>query len=253
MVHSALEALRTLRRHAFPAGLGLLLVAALLLPPSAGAANRRISISDYRWSSPDVQIDLGEHVTWYWTGPDTMHSVTGDSPNSAGLDSDPQTQQPNHVIGDSFAITFASPGTYNFRCKLHTTVKGTVTVSPTLGDPVAEPDPVPKNNIDRTPPKLRDISLNKHVFGRRGTNLKYSLGEASRLSADMYRYDAEGRRQFAGYQTWKAHVGWNGTHVGDRSKHFRPRPGSYLMKLTATDQAQNTSAVKRVKFKIRRR
>ncbi len=79
--------------------LAVVLLAATLLPAAADAANRRISISDYRWSSPDIHIDLGEHVTWYWVGPDTMHSVTGDSPNSLQFDSDPQTGQPNHDIG----------------------------------------------------------------------------------------------------------------------------------------------------------
>lgn len=250
MVHRQLAALR---RHSLPAALGLIVLGALLMPAGSGAANRRISISNYSWSAPNIQIDLGEHVTWYWTGPDTMHSVTGNSASSQGLDSDPQTQQPNHYIGDSFRLDFNSPGVYSFRCKLHSTVKGVVTVSATPGDPFGEPDPVPKNNVDRTPPKLRSISLDKQVFGRRGTNLKYSLGEVSRVSADMYRYDAEGSRHFAGYSTWRAHVGWNGTHVGNRSKHFRPRPGSYLMELTATDTSQNTSSIKRLKFRIRKR
>lgn len=226
---------------------------ALLLPANADAANRRISISDYRWSSPDLQIDLGEHVTWYWIGPDTMHSVTGNSTNSTGLDSDPQTQQPNHDIGDSFQLSFNSPGTYSFHCKLHSTVKGTVTVSATPGDSASEPDPVPQSKVDRTAPTLGDVALKKPVFGHRGTIINFSVGEVSRMSADMYRYDAEGHRRFAGYRTWRAHVGWNGAKIGGRSKHFRPRPGSYLMKVTATDQAQNTSPVKRVRFRIRKR
>ncbi len=229
-------------------------LAAILVPAaSADAANRRIAIGDYRWSDPDVHIDLGEHVTWYWIGPDTMHSVTGDSPNDIGLDSDPQTNQPNHDIGDSFRLDFDTPGTYKFRCKLHSTVKGTVTVSATPGDPVTEPDPVPRSNVDRTPPKLTNVRLDRRKFGRRGTNIKYSIGERSRLSADIYRYDRDGHRRFAGYRTWRSPVGWNGVKFGARSKHFRPRPGRYLAKLTATDQAQNTSKVKRVKFRIRKR
>jgi len=54
--------------------LGLaLLVALLLVAAPADAANRRISISNYQWSDEDLHVDLGEHVTWYWTGPDLMH------------------------------------------------------------------------------------------------------------------------------------------------------------------------------------
>ena len=250
MVHRQLAAVR---RRSFAAGCTLLVLGAVALPASADASNRRISISNYQWSTEDVEINLGEHVSWYWVGPDTMHSVTGDSPNAAGLDSDPQTNQPNHDIGDSFQIDFNTPGTYNFRCKLHSTVKGTVTVSATPGDPTSEPDPIPHSQVDRTPPKLSDVKLNKRTFGRRGTNIRYSLGEQSRISADFYRYDAAGHRRYAGYRTWRAPVGWNGVKFGDRSKHFKPRPGSYLAKLTATDKSQNTSRVTKIKFTIRKR
>lgn len=233
-------------------GVFALLVLALLLPQAAGAANRRIAISDYRWTSPDIQVNLGEHVTWYWTGPDTMHSVTGDSPNAAGLDSDPQTGQPNHDIGDEFRLDFNTPGTYRFRCKLHSTVRGTVTVSAVPGDPATEPDPVPQSKVDRTPPRLRDVQLGKSTFGKRGTSLKFSLFEPGRVAADIYRFSDDGKRRFAGYSIWKTHVGFNGVRIGDRSKHFRPRPGNYMALLTATDRSQNTSDEKRLRFTIRK-
>ena len=228
------------------------LVVGLLLPAIAEGANRRISISDYRWSTNDIQIDLGEHVTWYWIGPDTMHSVTGDSPNAVTFDSDPQTAQPIHDIGDSYRLDFSSPGTYRFRCKLHSTVRGTITVSGNPGDPVTEPDAVPQSKVDRTPPELREISLNKRTFGKRGTNLKFSLGEVSKVAAEMYRFDESGKRRFAGYQKWRAHIGWNGVRFGGKSKRFRPRPGTYEALITATDQAQNPSKPKRIKFTIRK-
>lgn len=237
--------------HSSVLALVVLVLLVALVPAGADAANRRISISDYRWSSPDVHVDLGEHVTWYWVGPDTMHSVTGTSDNALGFDSDPGSQQPDHVIGDQFRIDFNSPGVYQLHCKLHTTVKGTVTVSNTPGDPNTEPDPVPQSKVDRTPPRMREVRLGSHAFGRNGTSLKYSIGEVSRISADFYRYDADGKRRYDGYKTWKAHIGWNGGRFGKRSKHFRARPGSYLVKLVATDEAHNESAVKKLKFKIR--
>ena len=59
---------------------GLVLLGLLALPATAGATNQRVAISNYQWSIPDVQIDLGENVTWYWTGPDVVHSVTGEPP-----------------------------------------------------------------------------------------------------------------------------------------------------------------------------
>jgi plastocyanin len=233
-----------------------LLAAILVLalgPASASASNRRIAISDYHWSDADIHLDRGEHVTWYWTGPDTMHSVTGDSPSSAGLDSDPNTGNPNHKIGDSFQLEFDQPGVYRFHCKLHSLVKGTVTVGPVPGDPVSEPDPVPKSNVDLHPPRLTDVHLGARRFGRRGTNLRFAVGEDSRLSADYYRYDPEGRRHFAGYSDWDAHTGYNGVRLAEHRKHFNPRPGSYLAVLTATDDAKNASEPRRVTFHIRRR
>jgi hypothetical protein len=40
---------------------------------------------------------------------------------------------------------------------------------------------------------------------------------------------------------------------GDRSKHFKPRPGRYLAVVSATDESQNTAKPRRLKFSIRRR
>ena len=96
-----------------------LLVALALLPSIAAADSHRVAIGDYRWSQPEVNVDLGQHVTWYWVGPDTIHSVTGISANDKGEDSDPQTSFPQHKPGDSFQLSFNSPGTYLFQCKLH--------------------------------------------------------------------------------------------------------------------------------------
>ena len=87
-------------------------------------------------------------MTWYWTGPDLMHSITGQPPNATQWDSDPGTL-PQHSIGDDYQITFDKPGVYRFQCKIHSLVRGTVTVSDTPGNPEAEPDPVPKSNVDQ--------------------------------------------------------------------------------------------------------
>lgn len=232
---------------------GLLLALAALLPAAADGANRRISISDYRWSEPQVSVDLGEHVSWYWVGPDTMHSVTGTSANAAGRDSDPGVSQPEHVIGDEFQLSFDAPGVYEFHCKLHTTVKGTVTVSASPGDPATESDPIPRSQVDLQPPRLREVELGARTFGRRGTSLRFELAERAKLQADIYRYDVDGRRHFAGYASWRGHVGFNGVRIGGRSDHFRPRPGGYLAVLRATDEARNTGTPKRLRFAIRRR
>ena len=182
-----------------------------------------------------------------------MHSITGTSANALGLDSDPDTSQPQHRIGDSFQLAFDKPGVYQFHCKLHSTVKGTITVSANPGDPATEPDPVPRSNVDRTPPRLRNIELGDHRFGRRGTSLMFDLGERAKVDADFYRYDRSGRRHYSGYANWKGHVGFNGVRVGGRRRHFRPRPGTYVAVLRATDPAQNVARPRRLHFRIGRR
>lgn len=224
-----------------------------LLPSLASGANRRVAISDYRWSLEDVQIDLNEHVTWYWTGPDTLHSVTGDSPNAAGMDSDPNRGQPEHRIGDTFRQDFTAPGVYRFRCKIHSTVNGTVTVSSTPGDPVTEPDPIPRTNVDLKKPVLGDLRLAKTSFRRPGTRLHFSLSERSRLSADFYRFNRKGKRRFAGYANWSGNVGFNTVPFGKRRKTFRPRPGRYIAEVSATDMAANTGREYRLSFRIIKR
>ena len=225
---------------------------ALTVPALAGAANRRISISNYRWSEPEVHVDTGEHVSWYWVGPDVMHSVTGNSPNSLQWDSDPQTNQPHHDLGDSYQVTFDQPGTYSFRCKLHSTVKGEVVVSSDPGDPVTEPDPVPPfQPLDGKPPKLTGVSVRKPAFSRKGTILRFTVNEASKLDADFYRVDKKGKRRFRGYSKWKGHIGYNDTVFAARSEHFKARPGSYVALIRATDGSNNSSRAQRVAFEIR--
>jgi len=228
--------------------LALILTALLLAPVVADAANRRISISDYHWSDPDIHIDLGEHVTWYWTGPDTMHSVTGQPPNATQWDSDPGTL-PQHNVGDDYEINFDKPGVYEFQCKIHSLVRGTVTVSNTPGDPETEPDPVPKSNVDLTPPRMRHVSVPAKV-GKRGGPLTYTMNERGKLDVEYYRLSRKGRARFAGYATYKAHVGYNNARIGARKPHFKPKSGRYEIQLRASDQSRNTAKVKKRRFRI---
>ncbi len=225
-------------------------VAFLCLVPSAGAANRRISISNYQWSDRAIELDLGEHVTWYWVGPDTMHSVTGDSPNAGGLDSDAGIDLPKHEVGDSFQAGFDAPGTYDLVCKLHSTVRGTVTVSDTPGDPAAEPDPVPKSQVDEKAPRLRELALAANPVRGRGGQLHFSLGERAKVDADYYRVE-DGEREFAGWAKWNGYVGWNEIRFGGRGNHFRAEPGRYVAVLRVTDRSGNLSGPRELRFEIR--
>jgi len=77
--------------------------------PGAAATSTRVSISNYRWSNPEVHINLGEKVTWDWLGPDLAHSVTGVSANDQGWDSDPGTDAPTTGPGTPSRCSSTSP------------------------------------------------------------------------------------------------------------------------------------------------
>lgn len=232
--------------------LAVFCLAAAVAAPRADAANRRVAISNYQWSEPELQVDLGEHVTWYWVGPDVVHSVTGTSDNARGLDSDPNNNLPNHPVGDSFELSFDQPGVYSFQCKLHSTVRGTVTVSGDPGDPGAEPDPVPANRVDLQPPRIRRLSLPAARLPGTGGQLHFWLGERAKVDADYYRVGPGGEREFAGWGKWSGYVGLNEIRFGGRAKHFDARPGRYVAELRATDRDNNVSDPRRLRFEIRR-
>jgi plastocyanin len=245
------------RRLNYRAGGGLALLLAgvvglLLLVPTAEAANRRIALSNYQWSDQELDLDLGEHVTWYWIGPDTMHSITGTSPNALDLDSDPNDNFPDHPIGDTFKLSFHQPGVYKFHCKLHSLVRGEVAVSDKPGNPGAEPiDPVPSSAVDLTPPSVQGLALARSAFGKNGTALRYSLDERARLTAEFFALRPRRKPRYAGYTSWRdGHIGLNSNRFGKRRKHFKAKPGKYMTRITATDRFNNTTRPVQLKFRI---
>ena len=229
---------------------GLVAAAWAGMAPSADAANRRVAIGDYSWSLPEVRIDRGEHVTWHWIGPDVEHSITGDSPSAAGIDSDPDENFPQHRLGDSFRVDFDTPGTYSFKCKIHSIVRGDVIVSDQPGDPVTEVDPVPVTRLDRRAPRISKIRLSARKLPRRGAPIELELDERSRLDAEYYRRGSKGKLDFVGYERWRGFVGINRFRFAGRAPHFRARPGRYVAKLRATDRASNISKPRTVRFRI---
>ncbi len=224
---------------------------ALLAAPAADAANTRISISNFAWSNAQVQIDLGEKVTWDWIGPDLAHSVTGVSANALGWDSDPATDAPSHQLGDSFTLQFSQPGTYAFLCKLHSSVRGEVTVSDVPGDPNSDPGPQAPLKLDVKRPTLGGVSVRRRqLHGRGGTLATAQISERGTLEAEYYRLRPKGGRKFNGYAEWKAFIGINRFFLGAHSKHFKARPGRYVVILRTKDLSANTSKPVRKRLAI---
>ena len=216
----------------------------------ARAADARVAIGHYRWTPQVVHVDLGQHVTWYWVGPDTMHSVTGDSPNDLGIDSDPDNPEPMHKIGFEFTVVFTQPGVYQFHCKLHNIVHGTVIVSDTPGDPNDDPDPIPKPNVNLMRPSISHVYFTPSRVGMRGTTINYSLDDTSAIDAEIWHLRDGHQGRYAGWQELHGHIGLDYGRFAAPGPHFRPAPGRYVALLTPTDMFHNIGRTKRVEFTI---
>jgi plastocyanin len=233
---------------------GWLALAATALPGGARAADAKVAIGHYQWNQSVVNVDLGQHVTWYWVGPDTMHSVTGTSDNDASVDSDPRRSEPEHRLGDHFSVTFTRPGIYTFQCKLHPVVHGTVVVSATPGNPADDPDPIPPLAISLIRPTLSDPFLapaSPSVRG--GADLHFTLDDPATLDAEVWHASRRGRiTTYAGWNHWKGHIGYNDVPLLVPRGHLRLAAGRYLAFLTATDPFYNVSRRLAVHFTVRR-
>jgi len=94
-------------------------VMALLIGAHALAATPpTIGIKEFKYGPPILSVPVGTKVTWvnHDEEPHTVTSAT-DAFGSAGL-----------VHDDTFVQTFTKPGTYQYFCKVHPYMKGTVVV-----------------------------------------------------------------------------------------------------------------------------
>ena len=92
------------------------------LPPISGGsgATTEVTIQSYTFTPAEINIKVGETVTW--TNLDSVaHTVVAD-------DASWGSGQLNK--GDKFSYTFSQPGTYAYRCGVHPTMTGKVIVSP---------------------------------------------------------------------------------------------------------------------------
>jgi plastocyanin len=220
------------------AGLLVGVAAALACAAPAGATSAKVGIGDFRWTPMDVTVAPGDTVTWFWIGPDTQHSITALSPAN-GVDSDPGNGAPDHKTGDRFTVKFDQPGVYEFHCKLHALVRGTVRVGPdpSLAGPSAEPDPQVVGDV--VSPELTQVRWDGRKL------LRYTLDEASRVRLEVVRRRT-GRDRYVGRWSSRGHIGFN------RFEFRRRLPrGRYYGVVTATDAAGNDSRQVRVPFRVR--
>jgi plastocyanin len=248
---------RVNRAFAFLAAAGAALILSAVLVAPAQAVNTRVSIENFQWSK-NAEVDLGESVTWDWIGPDTQHSVTGQPNNATQWDSDPGNVGP-HPLGDTFTVTFDQPGVYNFVCKLHASVRGSVTVSGNPGEPGSDPGPQAPLNLDLIPPNFTGAYLNQTSMGPKGngTGMNFGINEKSTITVDYYelikKRSGKWKRKFAGYGEWNAHVGNNTINFAKRTENFAAKPARYVGLTYATDESVNSSPTSKLKFTINKK
>ena len=108
-----------MRSHAWPVVIALgIVLAGLTAAHAAERSSAAISVQEFKFAPAVLNVRVGTTVTWTNHDEET-HTVTaaGGTFASAGLES-----------GESFAQTFATPGTYTYFCSLHPYMRATVVV-----------------------------------------------------------------------------------------------------------------------------
>ncbi len=100
--------------------LGSLLGSALLVCGAAADATAEVTIDNFTFTPAEITVAAGSRVTWV-NRDDIPHTVTS-------ADDPRLIKSPPLDTGDTFAFTFATPGTYRYFCSLHAHMQGTVVV-----------------------------------------------------------------------------------------------------------------------------
>ena len=79
-------------------------------------AKATVAVKDDEFEAAEVEVAKGEAVAWKWEGKNP-HNVSG-----SGFKSKIQTS-------GTFTKAFAKAGTFEYRCEVHPTMKGTVVVT----------------------------------------------------------------------------------------------------------------------------
>jgi len=107
----------------------LIVFGALVVLPGepAGAADKNVMIKGTKYNPTSVTVDPGDTVTWR-NEDDTGHSVTFDD---GSFDSHPTCGQLLGTCmgqGETAEHSFDQPGEFTYKCKIHGSMVGTVTV-----------------------------------------------------------------------------------------------------------------------------
>jgi plastocyanin len=163
---------------------------ALLCAGPASAANQTITALDATtgaWSPTNVQIHVGDTVTWSFAGTTQAHNVASDSANWT-------LSSPIQVNHPAVTYTFTAAGTYAFVCNVHpSTMTGTVSVD--TGPPPPPPlSEQPFDNDQSAPTVLEITDETRPQLSRvhaaaiaRGLRVRFHVNEPGRVTVRIKR------------------------------------------------------------------
>jgi plastocyanin len=123
------------------------LIGATLLvasPARAGGTDHAVEIVDFAFSPATLTITAGDTVTWT-NGDPVVHTATS---TTGAWDSG------DLEMGESYSLTFAEPGTFDYLCTPHPSMTGRIVVL------AAEPTPAPSVGGGGT---LPDVAMGRAV------------------------------------------------------------------------------------------
>ncbi len=86
------------------------------------SSTNAVAIKNFQFTPKKIEVKAGTKVTW--TNQDSaVHTVTSDEGAPTTFDSG------NLAQGKTYSFTFDKPGTYQYHCEIHVSMKGTVVVS----------------------------------------------------------------------------------------------------------------------------
>jgi plastocyanin len=91
-----------------------------LVPAEPATRTDRVEVSDFAFAPEQIELHVGAELTWLNADP-TAHTVTA---GDGSFDSGPLK------AGDLFRTSFTEPGTYDYFCRIHPTMRGSVRVTP---------------------------------------------------------------------------------------------------------------------------
>lgn len=102
------------------AAIGLAAVFPLIATKAAAQTTHTVTIANFTFTPANLQIKAGDTVTWV-NQDDAQHSAWESANNAfdTGLLSK----------GQSGSLTFGSAGSFNYRCRPHGNMRGTITIS----------------------------------------------------------------------------------------------------------------------------